>query len=72
MYHQAMEELIEGYFESGRFEEESTEMYNLIRPYVYKDPTFFYTTEEFENEYEDLKDFCMKRAERFRGQLDGE
>ena len=46
-------------------------MYHLIRPYVYKDPTRFYSTDRFEREVESMKEFCIKRAESIQRQLDG-
>ena len=43
----------------------------LIAPYVEKDPTKFYTYEEFEQGVEALKTFCELRTESIDGQLDG-
>ena len=43
--------------------------YNLIKPYVYKDPTAFYTYEEFEVGVETLKQFCDLRSESISMQL---
>ncbi len=43
----------------------------LIAPYVEKDPTAFYSYEEFETGVEALKLFCELRSESIRGQLDG-
>lgn len=43
----------------------------LITPYVEKDPTWFYTYEEFETGVETLRAFCGLRAESVRGQLNG-
>lgn len=43
----------------------------LITPYVEKDPTWFYTYEEFETGVETLRAFCRLRAESVRGQLEG-
>lgn len=45
--------------------------YNLIAPYVEKDPTKFCTYEEFETGAVALKDFCTLRSESVRGQLAG-
>lgn len=70
-YHAAMGELLGKYFQSGRFIREIDEMYHLIRPYVYKDPTRFYSTDRFEREVESMKEFCIKRAESIQRQLDG-
>ncbi len=43
----------------------------LIAPYVERDPTRFYTYEEFETGVETLLAFCRLRAESAAGQLDG-
>ena len=43
----------------------------LIAPYVEKDPTKFYTYEEFEQGVEALKTFCELRTESIEGQLGG-
>ncbi len=43
----------------------------LIAPYVEKDPTKFFTYEEFEAGTAALRQFCLLRAESVRGQLDG-
>ena len=70
-YHQMYDELIQDYFESGRFEEEMEAIHDLIRPYVEKDPSAFYSPERFEQAYEALKIFCALRAESIRKQLNG-
>ena len=69
-YHTALNTLLENYFESGRAQKEMEKIHNLIRPYVYKDPTSFYSTEEFEKGFSDLVSFCLKRTESVRSQLD--
>lgn len=43
----------------------------LIAPYVEKDPTKFYTYEEFETGAAALKEFCRLRKESVEGQLSG-
>jgi len=43
----------------------------LIAPYVNRDPTWFYTYEEFVSGVETLREFCRLRTESIRGQLDG-
>lgn len=44
---------------------------NLISYYVEKDPTKFYTYEEFEKGTDTLKQFCLLRSESIKGQLEG-
>lgn len=70
-YHTYFNSLLTDYFESGRFSEEIDALYDMIRPYVEKDPTAFVTVEEFDTAVETLKAFCLLRAESIRGQLDG-
>lgn len=70
-YHEYLEELISGYFESGRFEETLDQVETLISTYVENDPTAFYTYDEYQSAVENLREFCMLRAESIRGQLDG-
>ena len=43
--------------------------YNLIKPYVEKDPTAFYTYEEFETGAETMRQFCSLRSESISMQL---
>ena len=70
-YYAYLEELISGYFESGHFEEIMEKLDHLIDSYVKEDPTAFYTYEEYMNAKDMLKQFCGKRAESIRKQLDG-
>lgn len=44
--------------------------YTLIAPYVEKDPTAFYTYEEFESGVEVLREFCALRSESISLQLE--
>lgn len=70
-YHQVYDELLTNYFESGEFEKQIDAVYEMILPYVEKDPTAFYTVDEFKKGYTTLKEFCKLRAESIRAQLDG-
>ena len=47
------------------------ETYDLIAPYVEKDPSAFCSYEEFVTGVETLRSFCRMRTESVRGQLDG-
>lgn len=71
-YHKVYDELISSFFESGKFESELERVYNMIRPYVEKDASAFYTVDEFDDAYETLNKFCLLRAESIRKQLSGE
>lgn len=70
-YHTYFDRYVKEYFESGLFETRFREMFDLIAPYVAKDPTAFCSYEDFVLGAETLKNFCLLRAESVRGQLDG-
>ena len=71
LYHQYFGEFIASYFDSGYFAQMMDQVYDLIAPYVEKDPTKFCTYEEFEAGFAALKEFCLLRAESVSGQLAG-
>ena len=70
-YHALFSEFIGTYFDEGLFYEIYEKAYELIKPYVEKDPTSFCTYEEFESAADMLTEFCALRAESVSGQLDG-
>ena len=67
LYHQYFSEFLD----SVDFDTLIETTKELIAPYVEKDPTKFYTNEEFEQGVEALKTFCELRTESIEGQLDG-
>ncbi|MCI9330831.1 MAG: spore coat protein CotH [Oscillibacter sp.] len=67
LYHQYFREFLETVDIDGIIDEAE----ELIMPYVKKDPTWFYTYEEFETGTETLRSFCRLRTESILGQLDG-
>lgn len=67
LYHQYFSEFLD----SVDFDALIETTKELIAPYVEKDPTKFYTYEEFEQGVEALKTFCELRTESIEGQLDG-
>ena len=71
-YHQYYNELLTNFFSNGKCTEEIERVYNMIRPYVEKDPTAFYTLDEFDEAVTTLKAFCEKRAESIEKQLSGQ
>lgn len=71
-YHQLFDAFISAYFESGRVNDEITRVFNMIAPYVQKDPSAFCTFEEFEQGVSTLREYCERRAESVRKQLNGE
>ena len=70
-YHQYYQELLTNFFSNGKCAEEIERVTNMIRPYVEKDPTAFYTLDEFDEAVTTLKAFCEKRAESIEKQLSG-
>ena len=67
MYHQYFQRFLDTVDISGLIDSAA----ELIAPYVEKDPTRFYTCEEFETGVETLRTFCRLRAESVQGQLGG-
>lgn len=71
LYHEYFEDFIADYFESGKFQSDYDNAVNLISDYVKKDPTAFYTFDNFEEGTAALREFCLLRAESITGQLNG-
>ena len=67
LYHQHFSEFIESTDVISLIDETKA----LIAPYVEKDPTAFYSYEEFETGVDTLREFCSLRVESIQGQLDG-
>lgn len=57
--------------ESGECRKEIDRIKEMISPYVEKDPSAFYTFDEFNTGVDTLKAFINARAESIRLQLDG-
>lgn len=70
-YHQCCEELVSDYFLSGEFLAEVNRVYEMIVPYVEKDPTAFFTPEELGAADWTLGAFCLLRAESIEKQVHG-
>ena len=70
-YHAVYQELVDTLGESGWLMNEIERVQALIDPYVRADENFFYTYEEFETGMETLQQFCEKRMESVKGQLQG-
>ncbi|THF83526.1 spore coat protein CotH [Cohnella fermenti] len=70
-YHEYLQEIIDGYFADGKFEQTVDKLSSMISEYVSNDPTAFYTAEEFEAGVAELKQLGTLRAESIQGQLDG-
>lgn len=72
LYHQAMDDFLAEWFDSGRCAALIDSTAALIAPYVERDSTAFCTYEEFTNAVAVLKEFCQLRAQSVRAQLDGD
>ena len=72
LYHEYMDQLISGYFESGYFEDMVRETSAMIAQYVKRDPTAFCSFEDHLKGVQTIRYFCLLRAESVRGQLKGD
>ncbi len=70
-YHEYLDALVEGYFESGRFKETVSRVQSMTAPYVKTDPTAFCSYNDYLIAVNTLEDICMLRAQSVRGQLEG-
>ena len=70
-YHEELDALVSSYFESGSFEQQARELYEMLLPYVEKDPTAFFTADQYKEAFRVFCDFCERRAESIRRQLEG-
>lgn len=68
LYHQYFSEFIKTVDIAGMIED----AYNLIQSYVKKDPTAFYTYDEFKLGVETLRQFCSLRSESISMQIENE
>lgn len=71
IYHGYLDQLVNEYVKSGRFEETYNRIRSQIDELVKNDPTAFYTYDEYVAAAEMLYDTVMLRAESIEGQLDG-
>ena len=71
-YHRAMDGFLADYMESGAFEDETDALFELLLPYVEKDPTAFVSADRYTSSCKALRSFCLLRAESVRRQLDGD
>ena len=70
-YHTAIQKLLDEYFVSGDCTKEINRTAELIRPYVYDDPTRFFTTDEFEDGVKTVRAHILLRADSIQKQLWG-
>jgi len=72
LYHQYLNEIIDGYIGSGKFTKTFHTVTTLIGTYVQADVTAFYGYEEYLDGIKNLREFILLRAESVAAQLDGE
>lgn len=70
-YHNALSELVD-VIDSGEFEKEADMVYDLILPYIEKDPKAFFKPDESGKAYETVLRFTELRAESVHRQLNGQ
>lgn len=70
-YHGYLQDIVDGYFKSGRYEQTIKKIDSLIGNYIKEDPTAFYTYEEYVQAVDVLKQFGIMRASSIDGQLKG-
>lgn len=70
-YHEYLNQIVEEYFNSGYWEETIDKVDAMISEYVKKDPSAFYTYDEYKTAVATLKEFGLLRAESITGQLAG-
>ena len=70
-YHAYLQQLVDEYVGSGRFDETYDRIRSQIDELVETDPTAFYTYDEYDTAAQMLYDVVKLRAESIAGQLDG-
>ncbi|WP_433753959.1 CotH kinase family protein [Paenibacillus amylolyticus] len=71
-YHEYLQEIVDGYFADGKFEEKVQSLNDMIADYVKQDPTAFVTYDKYETAVTELTKLGTLRAESIQGQLDGD
>ncbi|WP_310604019.1 CotH kinase family protein [Anaerosporobacter sp.] len=70
-YHQILQEIVTGYFDSGLYLSTINTIDAQISSYVKSDVSAFYTYDEYETGVENLIQFGLLRAKSIQGQLNG-
>lgn len=71
LYHHYLREIVDGYFNSGLFNQTIDSLDALISSYVEADPTAFYDFTSYQSGVAELKKLGILRAQSIEGQLDG-
>ncbi len=70
-YHGYLQEIVDGYFNSGLFEQTARNLQARIAEYVQNDPSAFYSQDEFNAGVDALISLNLLRADSIEGQLGG-
>jgi spore coat protein CotH len=70
-YHEYLQQIVDGYFANGKFEQTVQTLNNLITDYVKNDATAFVTYDKYQEAVAELTKLGTLRAESIQGQLDG-
>ncbi|MGF6352751.1 spore coat protein CotH [Paenibacillus sp. 4624] len=70
-YHDYLQEIVDGYFANGKFEQTVQTLDNLITDYVRNDATAFVTYDKYKEAVAELTKLGTLRAESIQGQLAG-
>ncbi|WP_222128643.1 CotH kinase family protein [Paenibacillus xylanexedens] len=70
-YHEYLQEIVDGYFANGKFQQTVQTLNNLITDYVKNDATAFVTYDKYKEAVTELTKLGTLRAESIQGQLDG-
>ncbi|MCU6710479.1 CotH kinase family protein [Paenibacillus sp. J5C_2022] len=71
-YHAYLQQIMDGYFANGKFEQTVASLDQLISDYVKNDPSSFTTFEAYKQAVVELTKLGTLRAESIQGQLNGE
>jgi spore coat protein CotH len=70
-YHEYLQQIVDGYFNSGVYENTITNIDKLISEYVKNDASAFYDFDQYNEAVQMIKEFGKLRAQSIQGQLDG-
>lgn len=71
LYHSYLQQIVDGYFNSGLFEQTIDSLDALISSHIEADPTAFYDYDAYKRAVIELKKLGLLRAESIEGQLNG-
>ncbi|CAH1198801.1 CotH kinase family protein [Paenibacillus sp. JJ-223] len=71
-YHEYLQQIMDGYFADGKFEEKVQSLNDLIAESVKADSTAFVTYDKYEEAVAELSKLGTLRAQSIQGQLDGD